>query len=71
MVEMRSVKKMTIINAGEINKRKSNSEFHFKCKNCSCEWEAERPEIKFTPPCFPYNVYMECPNCKKTVYIYE
>ena len=61
---------MTIIKEGRPEKR-SKGEFSFKCKNCYCEWEAERKEVKFTPPCLPYDVYMECPNCKKTVYMYE
>lgn len=62
---------ITVVNAGDISKRKSNGEFHFKCNYCFCEWEADRTDVNFTPPCMPYNVYMKCPNCKKTVCIYE
>lgn len=43
-------------------------EFKFVCKNCGAEWVAERNEVKFTPPCLPYDVYMDCPCCKKTCY---
>lgn len=60
---------MTIIKEGRSEKR-SKGEFSFKCKNCYCEWEAERKEVNFTPPFLPYDVYMKCPNCKKTVYMY-
>lgn len=60
---------MTIIKEGRSEKR-NKGEFSFKCKNCYCEWEAERKEVKFTSPCLPYDVYMKCPNCKKTVYMY-
>lgn len=56
---------MFIINSG--NPEKSASSFHFSCDNCGCEWMAERKEVKITPPCLPYEVYMRCPNCRKTV----
>lgn len=47
--------------------QKSKGEFSFSCKNCGCEWTAERKEVKITPPCLPYEVYMDCPNCKEYV----
>lgn len=61
---------ITIIKAGDVDKRR-NKEFHFKCKHCSCEWGADRKDVKFTPPRIDYDVYMQCPNCKTTVYLYS
>lgn len=61
---------ITIIKVGDVDKRRSN-EFHFKCKHCSCEWEADRKDVKITPPCIDFDVYMNCPNCKTTVYLYS
>ena len=46
---------------------KPNAEFFFKCR-CGTEWYASRPEVKFTPPCMPYDVYMQCPCCKRTCF---
>ena len=46
----------------------SSGEFRFTCKNCGCEWKADRPEVKFTPTFMPLDVYMDCTNCKKTVF---
>jgi len=57
---------VVIFNYGDLNK--SKTEFHFKCHYCSCEWGAERKEVKITPPCLPFAAYMECPNCKREVY---
>lgn len=42
----------------------SNVEFFFRCKRCGTEWYADRPEVNFTPPCMPYDVYMGCPCCR-------
>lgn len=56
---------MLIINSGD--PKKNASLFRFSCDNCGCEWMAEPKEVKITPPCLPYKVYMKCPNCRKTV----
>lgn len=56
---------MFIINSGD--PKKSAASFRFLCNNCGCQWMAERKEVKITPPCLPYAVYMQCPNCRKTV----
>lgn len=56
---------MLIIKSGDPNK--NTGSFRFSCDNCGCEWAAERKEVSFTPPCLPYEVYMKCPNCKRSV----
>lgn len=40
-------------------------EFNFSCKNCGCEWSANRTdkELHISPPCLPFYTYMNCPNC--------
>ena len=48
-----------------------SKEFHFVCRNCNCEWYADRKEVNFTPPCFDYGVYMDCPCCNDTTYMKE
>lgn len=55
---------MYIIKPGKV---KVKDEFYFKCNQCGAEWYAGRKEVKFTPPCLPYGVYMKCPYCKKNV----
>lgn len=56
---------MFVINSGD--QKKSAASYRFCCGNCGCEWMAERKEVKISPPCLPYYVYMKCPNCRKTV----
>ena len=56
---------MFVINSGD--PKKSAASFQFLCNNCGCQWMAERKEVSITPPCLPYEVYMNCPNCRKTV----
>lgn len=55
---------MNIIKVGnpEYYKEKGN-DFYFKCERCECEWTAKRNEVKFTPPCMEFGVYMACPTC--------
>lgn len=42
-----------------------HSEFKFICRNCGCEWEADRTdnELHISPPFLPFYTYMNCPNC--------
>ena len=42
-----------------------HSEFKFICRNCGCEWEADRTdnELHISPPCLPFFTFMDCPNC--------
>ena len=49
--------------------KKSHGEFKFICKNCGCEWNANRGDkgLKFSPPCCEFHTYMKCPNCGKEV----
>jgi hypothetical protein len=56
---------MQIIKHG--NPQKTKDEFHFFCKNCGCEWYADRKDdgLRISPPGFAFLVCMECPNCKK------
>ena len=56
---------MNIIKHGDINKR-ATGEFRFKCKNCGCEWVADRGDngLGFSPPCVEFYAYMKCPECK-------
>lgn len=56
---------MNIIKMGDV--REING-YWFECESCGCQWVAERREVTFTPPCLPFDVYMKCPTCKKTVY---
>lgn len=56
---------MVIINNGDKTKTKAN--IHFKCKECNCEWYAEKKEVKISAPCLPLFYYMTCPNCGETV----
>ena len=58
---------MTIHKLGNVEPKKE--EFKFTCLTCGCEWSARRNEVKFTPPCLPYDVYMKCPACSRTVYM--
>lgn len=58
---------MTIHKIGTI--KPQPEEFEFICPECNCEWSAKRGEVKFTPPCLPYDVYMDCPTCSRTVYM--
>lgn len=55
---------MHIIKLGDLTKSKKG-EFHFTCKNCGCEWYADRGDngLKISAPCFEFFVYMRCPNC--------
>ena len=46
---------MKIIAIG--SNKTTTGEFTFKCK-CGTVWVAERKEVKFTPPCLPYDVYI-------------
>jgi hypothetical protein len=57
--------KMVIINSGD--PKKNANDFQFSCFNCGCRWTAARKEVKISPPCLPYMVYMNCPNCRKMV----
>lgn len=56
---------MVIINNGDKTKTKAN--IYFKCKECNCEWYAEKKEVKISAPCLPLFYYMTCPNCGETV----
>lgn len=69
MIKQRGILVMTIIKAGDSSKAKKG-EFFFHCKNCGCEWYANRGDegLKISPPCFEFFTYMKCPNCKKVVY---
>ena len=42
-------------------------EFRFTCRNCECEWYANRGDngLKISPPCCEFYAYMRCPNCGK------
>ena len=59
---------MTIIKHGDTEKR--SGEFHFVCKNCGCEWRADRGDkgLKFSPPCVKFYAYMRCPDCGKITF---
>lgn len=48
------------------NPQKGRGEFLFRCKKCGCEWYADRSdkELKISPPCCEFYVYMNCPSCK-------
>lgn len=48
---------------------KSHGEFRFVCKNCGCEWNANRGDkgLHISPPCCEFYTYMKCPNCGKEV----
>ena len=56
---------MVIIKMGDVLKSVSN--YNFICDNCGCEWLADKNEVKITPPPFPHEVYMKCPNCRKRI----
>lgn len=56
---------MNIINPGKTTRK---GEFYFKCRNCGCEWYADRGEVKISPPCVEFYTYMKCPNCRAVCY---
>lgn len=60
---------MQILNPGDPWLRKP-AEFRFKCKECGCEWEADRTDkgLYISPPGFPFFTRMRCPNCGKLTY---
>ena len=45
---------------------KKSKDFFFICKNCGCEWLANKQEVYISPPSLPYYVSMKCPNCRVT-----
>ena len=55
---------MIIKNSGKSQK----GEFYFKCRNCGCEWYADRGEVKISPPCVEFYTYMKCPTCGTVCY---
>ena len=59
---------MVIINTGDVSKAKG--EFNFKCKECGCEWYANRGDkgLRISPPYCEFFAYMKCPNCGETSY---
>ena len=60
---------MNIVKLG-ISLTERKGEFHFNCKECGCEWFADRGDngLKISPPCCEFFAYMDCPNCKTTSY---
>lgn len=55
---------MTITKQGDPAKM-HRGEFSFRCKNCGCEWNADRGKdgAHISPPFVEFFAYMDCPNC--------
>ena len=60
---------MNIRKTGDISKQR-RGEFSFKCKNCGCEWDANRSDkgLNISSPCVEFYTYMKCPNCGRMTY---